>query len=425
MKVLAYLRHIFSLPDLRKRILITLFIFLIFRILAQIPLPGVDLAGLQQFFETNQVLGFLNLFSGGSIGRFSLVMLGVGPYITSSIVFQLLTVVVPSFEALSKEGEYGRQKLNQYTRFATVPIGFIEAYGLMRLLKSQGVVIELDPFVTILTLISATAGTIILMWLGEIISEKGIGNGISLLIALGIVAGIPVQVQATLRMLEATNIFNLLAFGVIALLAIVFIIWMTEGERRLSVAYARRIVGRRTVGGVETYLPVKVNTAGVIPIIFAASVMIFPGVVGQFLTAARSEWLSDFGTRLSNIFTHDLYYGIAFFVLVVLFTFFYTSVIFKPNQVAENLQKQGGFIPGFRPGRETSFYLSFVINRVTLIGSIFLATVAVLPFIVQSVTNIRTLAIGGTGVLIIVSVVIETMRQIQAHLATRTYEEFA
>lgn len=425
MKPIAFLKHIFSLPDLRKRILITLFIFLIFRILAHIPLPGVDLIGLRQFFETNQVLGFLNLFSGGSIGRFSLVMLGVGPYITASIIFQLLTVVVPSFEALSKEGEYGRQKLNQYTRYATIPIGFIEAYGLMRLLGSQGVVIEINPFITILTLVSATAGTMILMWLGEIISERGIGNGISLLIALGIVAGIPVQIQATIRLFEATNIINLLAFVVIAIVAIVFIVWMTEGERRLPVAYARRIVGRRTLGGVETYLPVKVNTAGVIPIIFAASVMIFPGVIGQFLGTARSEWLANFGTKLTNIVTHDLYYAAAFFILVVLFTFFYTSVIFKPNQIAENLQKQGGFIPGFRPGRETSSYLGFVINRVTLIGSIFLALVAVLPFIIQSATDIRTIAIGGTGVLIIVSVVIETMRQIQAHLATRTYEEFA
>lgn len=415
---------IFRLKDLRNRILFTIVTLLIFRFLAHVPLPGIDLAGLKAFFESNQLLGLLNLFSGGSIGRFSIVMLGVGPYITSSIIFQLLTLVIPSLDALQKEGEWGREKINQYTRWATILFAMIESFGLIRLLQSQNVIGTLSFAQIALTVIVATAGSIFLMWLGELISERGIGNGISILIAAGIIAGIPGQLQNTAQIIEMNKILAMAIFLIIAATIIGFIVFFNEAERRIPVAYARQVRGRQLVGGIDTYLPIKIAAAGVIPIIFAISVMVFPGMVGQFFSAARSAWLRNAADWLVRIFGNNIYYGVTFFVLVVLFTFFYTSIIFQPKEMAKNLQKQGGFVPGIRPGPETADYLTSIIYKVTFAGAVFLGTVAILPFLIQAGTGISTISIGGTGILIIISVTLETMRQIQAQLATRTYEEF-
>jgi preprotein translocase subunit SecY len=424
MKFWEKLKQIFTMPDLRNKILYCLVLLLLARILAHVPLPGVDLEAMRNFFGRNQIFGLLNMFSGGAMENFSVIMMGVGPYITASIIIQLLTMVIPALEELNKEGESGRAIINYWTRIITIPLALIQSFAMIRILQGQQILGTLDPVQWVTILVSITAGTILLMWLGELISENGIGNGVSLIIALGIIAGIPAQVRNTAAVLDASKIISLIVFGVIAIGAVMAIILANEGQRQVPVSYARRVRGLKSYGGVDTYLPIKVNSAGVIPIIFAMSMMIFPGVIAKFFQNARSEWLADSATWVANLFQNNWFYGVAYFVLVVLFTFFYTGVVFKPDQIAENLQKQGGFIPGIRPGRETTDYLSRIITRITLTGSIFLGLIAVLPFIVQAVTRVSTLVLGGTGVLIMVSVIIETMRQIQAQLAMRSYENY-
>ena len=418
------LKQIFTLPDLRRKVLYALALLVIARILAHIPLPGVDLVELRNFFGRNQIFGLLNMFSGGAMENFSIIMMGVGPYITSSIIMQLLTMVIPSLEELQKEGESGQQRINYWTRILTVPLALVQSFAMLNLLKSQGIVSAWTPLELTVMLISITAGTILLMWIGELISENGIGNGVSLIITLGIVAGIPTQVRNTLAVLDTGKIIGLIVFGIIALAVVALIVLVNEAQRQIPVSYARRIRGLRSYGGVETHLPIRVNTGGVIPIIFAMSIMLFPGVAAKFLTQARSEWLANSATWVSNLFTNNWFYGLAYFLLVIFFTFFYTGIILKPTQIAENLQKQGGFIPGVRPGQETAGYLARIISRINLTGAVFLGVIAVLPFIVQAATNINTLVIGGTGVLIMVSVIIETMRQIQAQLVMRQYESY-
>lgn len=416
--------QIFTLPDLRKRVIYAAVLLVIARILAQIPLPGVDIEALKNFFGRNQLFGLLNMFSGGAMENFSIIMMGVGPYITSSIIVQLLTMIIPSLEELNKEGESGRAKINYWTRIFTVPFAIMQSYAMIRLLQSQSILGSLEPIQWATIIASITAGTILLMWIGELISENGIGNGVSIIIALGIVAGIPSQVRNTMAVLDTSKVISLIIFLAIAILVVAAIVIANEGVRQLPVSYARRIRGLKSYGGVDTHLPIKVNSAGVIPIIFAMSIMIFPGVIAKFFQNARSEWLANFATHVSNLFQNNWFYGALYFVLVVAFTYFYTGVIFKPDQMAENLQKQGGFIPGIRPGSETSNYLAKVITRLTLTGAIFLGLIAVLPFVVQAATKINTLVLGGTGVLIMVSVIIETMRQIQAQLAMRAYEKY-
>jgi len=418
------LTQIFTLPDLRKRVIYAAVLLVIARILAQIPLPGVDIEALKNFFGRNQLFGLLNMFSGGAMENFSIIMMGVGPYITSSIIVQLLTMIIPSLEELNKEGESGRAKINYWTRIFTVPFAIMQSYAMIRLLQSQSILGSLEPIQWATIIASITAGTILLMWIGELISENGIGNGVSIIIALGIVAGIPSQVRNTMAVLDTSKVISLIIFLAIAILVVAAIVIANEGVRQLPVSYARRIRGLKSYCGVDTHLPIKVNSAGVIPIIFAMSIMIFPGVIAKFFQNARSEWLANFATHVSNLFQNNWFYGALYFVLVVAFTYFYTGVIFKPDQMAENLQKQGGFIPGIRPGSETSNYLAKVITRLTLTGAIFLGLIAVLPFVVQAATKINTLVLGGTGVLIMVSVIIETMRQIQAQLAMRAYEKY-
>ncbi len=418
------IKKIFTSEDLRKKIGFVLLILIIFRILAHIPMPGVDLNSLKDFFDKNQAFGLLNMFTGGAMRNFSIVMLGVGPYITASIIFQLLQMVVPSLEAIAKEGEQGREKINYYTRVVTVPLAFLQSYAMITLLKNQGIVMQWNTFDLLTMLVSLTAGTILLMWLGELISEKGIGNGISLIIALGILSGVPTQFAQTIATADSTKIVGLIIFVVLGVLATAAIVFVNDGQRQIPVTYARRVRGLKSYGGVDTYLPLKVTLAGVIPIIFSLSVMVVPSVVAKFLEQAKATQLVNFAHWISNLFSNNIFYGVFYFLLVIAFTFFYTSVVFQPNQIAENLQKRGGFIPGLRPGKETAEYLSSVLFKITFIGAIFLATIAVLPYIVQALTNIKTLMLGGTGILIVISVILETKRQIEAQLIMRKYDNY-
>lgn len=420
------LAKIWEYRDLRNKILVASGILVLTRIFSHIPLPGVDLEKLQLFFQQNQAFGLLNMFSGGTMSNFSIILMGVGPFITSSIIFQLLGMIFPSIEELQKEGEAGRQKINQYTRLATVPLAIIQAYAMLALLRNQGIIPAWNMFDLAVMLVSVSAGTVFLMWLGELISEKGIGNGISLIIAVGILSGFPVQIRNTLAMLgsgDTSKIIGAIAFLAVLVVVIAGIIFVQEAQRNVPVSYARKMrLGGS--GGVNSHLPIRVNIAGVIPIIFAMSILVIPGIISKYLENARTLWVADFAKFIAEVFNNQTYYGIIYFALVVLFTYFYTGIVFKPEQIAENLQKQSGYVPGIRPGTETREYLRRIITRITLFGSIFLGLIAVLPFIMKEVTHIDTIALGGTGILILVSVVIETMRQIQSQITMHTYENY-
>lgn len=405
-------------------LLYVLGMLVLFRIVAHIPIPGIDAGALSQFFQSNQILGLLNIFSGGSIERFSVAALGVSPYITSSIIFQLLAMIIPRLEELSKEGEYGQQKINQYTRWLTVPLALLQAYGLLTLLRRSSPLIlpTITAFQMMTILVTMTAGAVFLMWLGELITERKVGNGISLLIFAGIVSDLPRAVQQTVLAFDRTQMTNFIAFIAIALVTVVGVVLITEAQRNVPVSYARRVRGMRMYGGVDTHLPLRVNMAGVIPIIFAISIILFPPLIAQFFVGARTTFIAQIAQFIITLFQGQLFYGISYFVLVVGFTYFYTAVIFHPDRIAENLQKQGGFVPGIRPGKPTAEYLSYTLNRILLIGAIFLGVIAVLPLAVQQLTRLQTLVIGGTSLLIVVSVVIETVKQIDSQLTMREYE---
>lgn len=414
--------------QLRKSILFVLAMLVIFRIAAHIPVPGVDVFALQQFFAQNQVLGLLNIFSGGGLENFSIVALGIGPYITASIIFQLLVMVVPSLEELQKEGQSGQQKISQYTRMLTIPLALVQAYSLLALLGQSShlggaIISQMSVFQTISTVIVLTAGTVFLMWLGELISEKKVGNGISLLIFAGIIASLPGQIQQALVTYDPTQIFTFIAFLIMAVLVVAGIVIITEGQRNIPVTYAKRVRGQQAHGGASTHLPLRVNQAGVIPIIFAISIILFPPLVAQFFLRSSSTFMVNAAQWVIDIFQNQLFYGIIYFVLVVAFTYFYTAVIFHPNKIAENLQKQGGFIPGIRPGSQTEEYLGKVSTRIMLAGALFLGAIAVLPLVMQPIFNTSTLVIGGTSLLIVVAVVIEMVKQIDSQLAMRQYEQ--
>ena len=418
--------QIWKVKELRNKILFILAMLVIFRLAAHIPIPGINIENLKDLFQSNQLLGLLNLFTGGGMENFSVVMLGIGPYITATIIFQLLTMIIPKLEEMQKEGEAGRAKLTQYQRILTVPLAAMSGYGMITFLKNsgQGIIDEMSLFSLITTIITITGGTLFLMWIGELITEKHIGNGISLLIFAGIVASLPTQVQQTLATFEAANIAALIAFGIISILTVVAIVIITEGQRNIPVSYAKRIRGMRMYGGVDTHLPLKVNQAGVIPIIFAVSIVLFPPMIGQFFVGSETAWLASGAQFVIDIFQNQLFYAAIYFTMVVAFTYFYTAVIFHPTQIAENLQKQGGFIPGIRPGKNTSDFLGYVSNRIILGGALFLGVVAILPNIIQSATNITTLVIGGTSLLIVVSGVIEIVKQVEAQLVMRNYDGF-
>lgn len=417
--------QIFKIKDLRNSILFVLAMLVIFRLAAHIPIPGVNAEALKTLFENNQLLGLMNVFSGGSMERFSIVMLGVGPYITASIIFQLLTMVIPAMEELMKEGEYGRRKINQWTRWLTVPLAFMQAIAMISLLRRSAVNVlpNFDPWQIIVASLTIAAGTVFLMWLGELISEKHIGNGISLLIFAGIISGLPGQISNTVATYDPQNIINMVIFAAIALVTIIGVVVITEGQRNIPVSYARRVRGNKMYGGVNTHLPLRVNQAGVMPIIFAVAIILLPSMVAQLFVGAKTAWLASAAQGLIGLLQNQLFYGIIYFVLVVAFTYFYTSVIFRPDQISENLQKQGGFVPGIRPGQNTAQYLQKIVTRIVFTGSLFLGIIAILPLLTSQITHTQNLVVGGTSLLIVVSVVIETVNQINAQLSMRDYEE--
>lgn len=423
MALLNKLSQIWKARDLRNNILFVLAMLVIFRIAAHIPVPGVDTSALRDFFASNQVLGLLNMFSGGSMENFSVVMMGIGPYITASIIFQLLAMIVPSLEEMQKE-ESGRAKINMWTRWLTVPMALMQSFGMISLLKNSGtnVLGEVTTTTFLSMLVIITAGTIFLMWIGELITEKKVGNGISLLIFAGIIAGLPQGVQNILATYDSQNILTLLGFVAIAVATVVGVVVISEGQRNIPVQYAKQVRGGRMFGGTRSHLPLRVNMSGVIPIIFAISVVIFPSMIAQFFISAKTAWIASAATWVIEVFNNQLIYGIVYFVLVFAFTYFYTEVIFHPDQIAENLQKQGGFIPGIRPGRHTSEYLANTTHKIILVGALFLGIIAILPLIMRYFTGMQSLAIGGTSLLIVVSVVIETVKQVEAQLSMREYE---
>lgn len=417
--------QIFKIKDLRNRILFVLALLVVFRIMATIPVPGVDVLRLKDFFEGNQFFGLLNIFSGGALSNLSIVMLGVGPYITASIIMQLLTMLIPALKELyHEEGEIGRQKFNQYTRYLTIPLAALQGYGLLVLLRNQEIIITQSSLVFFSSIFVVTAGSVFLMWLGELITEKNIGNGISLLIFAGIVASLPVDLRQTLVTYDPTQLLTYAVFIAVSIVVIAGVVIITEGERAIPVAYAKRIRGNRVYGGSVAHLPLRVNQAGVIPIIFALSILLFPQMIAQVLGGFNISWLSQIARSLSAFLQNQFLYGFSYFSLVILFTYFYTAVTFDPDQVSQNLQKQGGFIPGLRPGSSTAEFIKRILNRVVLIGAIFLGVIAVLPIVVQYFTGIVTLTIGGTSLLIVVSVVLESMKQIKSQLIMREYEGF-
>ncbi|MBU4338835.1 preprotein translocase subunit SecY [Patescibacteria group bacterium] len=416
---------IIQIKELRNKILYVLGLMIVFRLAAVLPVPGVDTDQLRAFFENNQLFGLLNLFSGGGLSNLSIVMLGVGPYITASIIMQLLTMIFPSVKEMYHEGgEAGRQKFNQYSRILTVPLALLQGYGMLKLFQNQGVLDPMSSQAMIYTLIVITAGTVFLMWLGELMTEQGIGNGISLIIFAGIVAQIPETVIAKLGLMDASQIPGYAVFLVLAVLVVASVVLANEAQRNLPVSYAKRVRGGKMYGGVNTYLPLKVNSAGMIPIIFAMSIMLFPGMIGSFLVTSSHPAVASAAAYIVELFNNQTFYGSMYFIFVVLFTFFYTAVVFEPHTVSGNLQKQGGFIPGIRPGNPTKEYLSYVINRITLAGAIFLGLIAVLPFIGQVITHDNSLVLGGAAVLIVVGVVLDTVRQIEAQIITKDYEQY-
>lgn len=414
-----------KIEQLRKKILITAAIIVIYRIAAHIPAGGVDLVALKQLFNSNQFLNLLDIFSGGTLGSFSIISLGLNPYINASIIIQLMTMIIPSLEELSKEGGYGQQKINQYTRYLSVPLTILQAIVMFTFLRSQGLVFQTEPIGILTIILTMTAGTLFTMWLGELITEYGIGNGISLLIFVGIVARVPVALGQTLSLIDQQQVLNLLIFAALALVLVAGVVYITEGKRQILVQYARRFVGGREVGGASSYLPLRVNQAGVIPIIFAVALVIVPTFGGQYLAQMPNVQLASIGRWLVTNFTtgSPLYSGV-YFVMVIVFTYFYTAVVFNPTKIADQMKKGGAFIPGVRPGSATAAYLNYVLTRITLAGGIFLGVIAVLPAIVSQIVNISTLALGGTGLLIVVSVILDTANQFESNIVERNYDSF-
>lgn len=416
------LKLIASDAELRFRVLFLLAALVVFRVLAAIPIPGVDPLQLAAFFQQNEFLGLLNIFSGGGLSNLSIVMLGVGPYITASIIMQLLTIMSPQLKAMyQEEGEAGRRKFTQYSRLLTVPLAFIQAFSFLILLSRQGIVTHLDLFAFITNVAVVAAGSILLMWIGELISEFGIGNGVSIIIFAGIVASLPTTLSQLLFTYDPSQIPLYLAFIVAAVLVTAGVVVMTEAERPVPVTYAKQVRGTRTYGGISTYIPLRVNQSGVIPIIFALSILLFPQMVLNFLVNVTQYGIGDYARTALAWFTNQWIYGGLYFLLVFMFTYFYTAITFDPQAIATNLQKNGAFIPGVRPGAATAEYLGSVITRITLVGALFLGAIAVLPLVMQGVTGIGALAIGGTALLIVVSVVLDLVRKVDAQVSMREY----
>lgn len=424
-RILETLRNSFSTPEIRKKILFTALIFFIFRFFAHVPVSGVNVNQLRDLFSKNQFLGLLDLFSGGTLANFSIMALGLNPYINASIILQLLTMIFPKLEELQKEGEQGRKKINQYTRFITVPLAALQALGMYALLRSQGIINTLEPLQLLSFIVTMMAGTMLLVWLGELITERGVGNGVSVLIFAGIVGRLPVSLGQTVTTFTSENFINILIFLFLAVAMIAAVIVINEATRQITVYYAKRVRGSKMYGGQSTHLPLRLNQAGVIPIIFAVSLVLLPSMLGNYFVTSSNKFLGNIGQFFTTWFNpNGWFYNVVYFILVVGFTYFYTAVVFNPTKIAEEIQKYGGFIPGIRPGTQTAKYLTYILNRITLVGAFFLGFIAVFPTIAKQITNMQTLLLGGTGILIVVSVILELFKSIEANLVTRNYEEF-
>jgi len=424
-KFFAVLKKIFNDRELRKKTLIVLGLLLAFRFLAHIPVSGVNLNQLKALFDQNQFLGLINLLGGGTLANFSVLAVGIGPYIYASIVMQLATQIYPKLEELQKEGEYGRQKINQYTRYITIPLAVLQSIGMYALLRSQGLIANLDPFLLFTFIATLVAGTMIILWIGELISEQNIGNGISLIIFAGIVGRLPSAIAQIFSTVTPDQLMNYALVGVAAFILIAAIVFVTEAVRKVPVIYARRIRGGRSESAQQTFLPLRLNSAGVVPIIFAISIVLLPSLLANYFIASKNVALTGVGHFLATNFSSTtIWYNLVYFLMVFGFTYFYTAIVINPQKVAEDIQEGGGFIPGIRPGKPTAHYLNYIVTRITLVGGFFLGIVAIIPNILQAATGIQALLVGGTSILIVVSVVIETVKIFQTQLVTRSYERF-
>lgn len=413
----------FKYKDMRRKLLIIGVILLVFRLLANIPIPGVNREALAQFFSSNQFFGFLNIFSGGALSNLSVAMLGLGPYITAVIIMQLLTMIFPRLkEMYYEEGEAGKAKFNRYSRYLTVPLAASSGYGFLKLLAAQGIIQQFSSQEVFMNVLVVVAGSMLLVWLGELIDEQKIGNGTSILIMAGILSGLPIAIRNAIASYQPSDATTYISFIVLALVVIAGIVMMNEGERKVPVSYARRVRGNKLYGGVSSYLPLRVGQAGVIPIIFAISLLLFPQFIGQIVAGFSYDLglkINEFTSVLTN---NQLVYGILYFLLVFVFTYFYIGITFDPQEISKNLQRSGGFIPGIRPGEPTAVYLKSVVQRVTLFGATALGLIAILPIVTQAFTGTQVLTIGGTSILIVVAVALDVAKQIESQVTVREYE---
>lgn len=416
------IKIVFSDKFIRRRIIFALVLLVVFRLLSAVPIPGVDVFRLQGFLQDNQFLNLLNIFSGGGLSALSIVMMGVSPYITSSIIMQLLTLMSPRLKSLyHEEGALGRLKFSQYSRILTVPLSLIQGYALITLLTQQSILQTLSAYETAVALIVVTAGSMFLTWLGDLITEKGIGNGVSVLIFAGIVVSFPNQIDQLLFAYDPTQILMYAGFVLITLLTIAGVVLITEAERLIPVTYAKQARAGGIMSSSSSYVPIRINQAGVMPVIFALSILLFPQLIANFLLNSSSETLVSIANSLNWFLQTTWLYSLVYFVLVFLFTYFYTAVTFDPEAMATNLQKNGAFVPGIRPGGSTSEYIGKVVSRITFMGALFLGIIAVLPILMQQLTGISTLAIGGTALLIVVSVVIDILKKVDGQVSMRQY----
>ena len=424
-QIITKIQAIFANQALKKKLIFTLSIFALSRLLAHIPVPVVDVERLRLIFASNQFLSFLNLFAGGTLARFSIVAVGINPYITASIVMQLLGMVIPKIKEMQKEGEAGQAKLNQYMRIISVPVAAIQAVATLALLNSQGLLVNTQPSFMAIVILTLIGGSMLIMWLGELISEYGIGNGISMILLVGIVSQIPASIGQSFLAGDSGQLTVILVILALTLAVIALVVFFNEAVRKVNIQYAKRIQGGRQVGGQSSHLPIKVNVAGVMPIIFAVSLMMLPPFLGRVLTLSGREFLINLGERLNVVFSPtSIWYLVTYFILVFVFSYFSAIIFFNAEDISEELKKSGAFIPGIRPGGPTRKYLEFVVTRVTFAGALFLASIAVLPTIAQMLTNIQALAVGGTSVLIVVSVILETAKQVESQLLSENYDRY-
>jgi preprotein translocase subunit SecY len=419
------LQKIYTNKELRRKFLFTALIFAVFRFFAHVPVPAVNTQELQRLFANNQILGVLNIFSGGTLSQFSVMAIGINPYITASIILQLATMIFPPLKEMSKEGEAGRERINQYTRFLAVPLAVIQSISVLVLLNSQKLIETSDPLAIVAMILTMVAGAMMLMWLGELVTLYGIGNGISMVLFAGIVGQLPTAVAQVLSITTSDQYLNFALIGVVFLIVIAAMVIVNEAIRKVSVQYAKRVRGSRLYGGQTTHLPLKLNTAGVLPVIFAVSIMLVPPFLGRLMASAGDARLIDIGQKLQVWFSPTSWiYGVTYFAIVFAFTYFSTLVFFNTEDLADELKKSGAFVPGVRPGRPTQQLLNYIITRITFVGAVFLGCIALLPSIVQGFTGIASLAVGGTGMLIVVSVVLETTKQIESHMVSQNYDKY-